>query len=102
MRAFMAAAVEASSPGVVARQVGMSGGALTKFLDGGAPTPPTYRKLHRWYARRAEAALKTQAATVREPAPPAEAPVDEDIWTGDSAPPRVVLRYTPEDAGDSE
>lgn len=94
MRAFVASAVEASSPGVVARQVGMSGGALAKFLDGAAPTPPTYRKLHRWYARRVEA-LKAQAPA-RAPAPPA--PAEEDIWTEDSAPPRIVLRYTPDDA----
>lgn len=97
MRAFVASAVEASSPGVVARQVGMSGGALAKFLDGAAPTPPTYRKLHRWYARRVEAALEAQAP-VREPAPPAAAPDEEDIWTGESAPPRIVLRYSPDDA----
>jgi hypothetical protein len=96
MRAFVAAAVEASTPGVVARQVGMSGGALAKFLDGATPTPPTYRKLHRWYARRVEAALKAQAPA-REPAPPA-APDEEDIWSEDSAPPRIVLRYTPDDA----
>ncbi|MBD0318705.1 MAG: hypothetical protein ICV87_00120 [Gemmatimonadetes bacterium] len=88
MRAFVAAAVEASAPGVVARQVGMSGGALAKFLEGGTPTPPTYRKLHRWYARRVEAALKAPPA--RE-APPAEAPAEEDAWTA----PRVVLHYSP-------
>ena len=92
MRAFVAAAVADSAPGVVARQVGMSGGALAKFLEGGTPTPPTYRKLHRWYARRVEAALKAPRP-VREPDPRPEAG-EEEAWTA----PTVVLRYSPEDA----
>lgn len=91
MRAFVAAAITDSSPGVVARQVGMSGGALAKFLEGGTPTPPMYRKLHRWYARRVEAALKAPPPA-REPAPPPD-PVEEEAWTA----PRIVFRYSPDE-----
>ena len=89
----MASAVEGSSLRVVARQVGMSGATLSRFLDGGAPTPPAFRKLHRWFARRPEAGEMPEAAPrARTPAEPA----DEDVWTEDP-PPRIELRYSPGD-----
>lgn len=102
LRVHAAAAVAAHSLRRVAQQVGMSAAGLQKFLDGGTPTPPIYRKLRAWRDRRAEASsgepeeglIATRRRTRSRPsAPDAEA----DGSLGDA--PHVVLDFRRLDPG---
>ena len=67
----------------------MSAAGLVKFIDGSTPTPPVLRKLQSWHAR-LPAAPQPPPVVAAPPPPVAEA---EEEWR----PPRIVLRYTPEE-----
>lgn len=99
LRGDAASAVATHTLRRIAQQVGMSAGGLQKFLDGAAPTPPVFRKLRAWHARRREAELdgpqREPAASATRPRVPADRPGDaeNEVDLGDV--PRVVLRFTP-------
>jgi hypothetical protein len=62
LREAVRRAVEASSLRTVANEVGVSHGAVVKFMDGAKPQARTVRKLLTWYLRQKSVAMDETTA----------------------------------------